>query len=60
MTLMWERSAGEWGFKCLKQLTKLTFKLKRFDESLKHYTRLLPYTRKAVTRKCAGIHPIST
>ena len=41
------------GFKALKQLTKLTFKLKRFDDSLGFYTRLLPYTKKAVTRKSA-------
>jgi hypothetical protein len=39
------------GFKALKQLTKITFKLKRFEESLTYYKRLLPYTKSAVTRK---------
>ena len=39
------------GFKSLKQLTKLTFRLKRFEQSLGYYSRLLPYTKKAVTRK---------
>jgi hypothetical protein len=41
------------GFKALKQATKLTFRLKRFEDSLRYYTRLLTYTKKAVTRKCA-------
>lgn len=39
------------GFKSLKQLTKLTFRLKRFEQSSGYYSRLLPYTKKAVTRK---------
>lgn len=39
------------GFKALKQLTKITFKLKRFEDSLGYYKRLLPYTKSAVTRK---------
>jgi COP9 signalosome complex subunit 2 len=43
------------GFKALKQLTKLTFKRKQFDDSLKYYMQLLPFTKKAVTRKCANL-----
>jgi COP9 signalosome complex subunit 2 len=46
-----EEEPGEWGFKALKQLTKLTFRSKRFEDSLKYYIQLLPYTKKAVTRK---------
>ncbi|TNY18202.1 PCI-domain-containing protein [Rhodotorula diobovata] len=44
---------GEFGFKALKQMTKLTFKLGRYDEALAHYKTLLTYTRKAVTRNVA-------
>ena len=39
------------GFKALKQLTKTTFRRKNFARSLEYYARLLPYTKKAVTRK---------
>jgi COP9 signalosome complex subunit 2 len=45
------------GFKALKQATKLTFRLKHFEDSLQYYTRLLTYTKKAVTRKCARFPP---
>ncbi|GAA5936027.1 hypothetical protein JCM3775_003559 [Rhodotorula graminis] len=44
---------GEFGFKALKQMTKLTFKLGRYDEALAHYKTLLTYTKKAVTRNVA-------
>ncbi|BGP23723.1 hypothetical protein JCM10295v2_002624 [Rhodotorula toruloides] len=44
---------GEFGFKALKQMTKLTFRLGRYDEALAHYKTLLTYTRKAVTRNVA-------
>ncbi|GAA5992718.1 hypothetical protein JCM10908_006896 [Rhodotorula pacifica] len=44
---------GEFGFKALKQMTKLTFKLGRYDAALKHYKTLLTYTKKAVTRNVA-------
>ena len=44
------------GFKSLKQLTKLTFRLKRYEASLKYYSKLLPYTKKAVTRKSVYKH----
>lgn len=44
---------GEFGFKALKQMTKLTFKLGRYDEALTYYKTLLTYTKKAVTRNVA-------
>lgn len=44
---------GDFGFKALKQMTKLTFKHERFDEALGHYKTLLTYTRKGVTRNVA-------
>jgi len=46
-----ERDKGDWGFKALKQSTKLLFlTLKRPDEALQTYTELLTYTKSAVTR----------
>ncbi|GAA6019162.1 hypothetical protein JCM10207_006569 [Rhodosporidiobolus poonsookiae] len=44
---------GEFGFKALKQMTKLTFRLGRYDEALDYYKTLLTYTKKAVTRNVA-------
>ncbi|KAM0750615.1 PCI-domain-containing protein [Meredithblackwellia eburnea MCA 4105] len=44
---------GEFGFKSLKQMTKLTFKLGRYDEALGYYRTLLTYTKKGVTRNVA-------
>lgn len=44
---------SEYGFKALKQMTKLTFRLGRFDAALAHYRVLLSYTKKAVTRNTA-------
>ncbi|GAA5991436.1 hypothetical protein JCM11641_005282 [Rhodosporidiobolus odoratus] len=44
---------GEFGFKALKQMTKLTFRLARYDEALSYYKTLLTYTKKAVTRNVA-------
>lgn len=44
---------GEFGFKALKQMTKLTFRHGRYDEALKHYKALLKYTKKGVTRNVA-------
>ena len=46
-----EDPPGDWGFKSLKQLTKTTFRRKQFERALGYYKRLLPYTKKAVTRK---------
>lgn len=53
MTRLPQFSPSGRGFKALKQLTKLTFRLQRFEDSLRYYTRLLPYTKTAVTRNYA-------
>jgi len=46
-----EEEKGDWGFKALKQSTKLLFLvLKRPNEALETYRRLLTYTKSAVTR----------
>ncbi|KAF5374988.1 hypothetical protein D9758_000524 [Tetrapyrgos nigripes] len=46
-----EQEKGDWGFKALKQSTKLLFLvLHRPNDALQTYTELLTYTRSAVTR----------
>lgn len=45
-----EEEKGEWGFKALKQMMKLHFKLNQFEEMMKSYKKLLTYMRGAVTR----------
>ncbi|PPR06129.1 hypothetical protein CVT26_005351 [Gymnopilus dilepis] len=46
-----EEEKGDWGFKALKQMTKLLFlELHRPHDALKTYTELLTYTKSAVTR----------
>ncbi|KIL01024.1 hypothetical protein PAXRUDRAFT_821032 [Paxillus rubicundulus Ve08.2h10] len=46
-----ETEKGDWGFKALKQSTKLLFlTLHRPADALTTYTRLLTYTKSAVTR----------
>ncbi|KII94022.1 hypothetical protein PLICRDRAFT_50014 [Plicaturopsis crispa FD-325 SS-3] len=46
-----EEEKGDWGFKALKQATKLLFlTLHRPTDALKTYTQLLTYTKSAVTR----------
>ncbi|TFK56507.1 PCI-domain-containing protein [Heliocybe sulcata] len=46
-----ESEKGDWGFKALKQSTKLLFlHLRRPNDALKTYTELLTYTKSAVTR----------
>lgn len=46
-----EPEKGDWGFKALKQQTKLLFLvLRRPHEALETYTQLLTYTKSAVTR----------
>jgi len=46
-----EEEKGDWGFKALKQSTKLLFlTLHRPQEALQTYTQLLTYTKSAVTR----------
>ncbi|KAL5282063.1 COPS2 family protein [Megaselia abdita] len=41
---------GEWGFKALKQMIKINFKLSNFDEMMIRYKQLLTYIKSAVTR----------
>jgi len=45
-----EEEKGDWGFKALKQMVKLSFQLGRFDDTLRYYDELLTYTKSAVTR----------
>ncbi|GAB4820519.1 hypothetical protein N2152v2_007565 [Parachlorella kessleri] len=49
-----EDDKGEWGFKALKQIVKIQYKLGRHDEMLKAYKDMLSYTQtSAVTRNAA-------
>jgi len=41
---------GDWGFKALKQMIKINFRLGKFDEMMKCYKMLLTYIKNAVTR----------
>lgn len=41
---------GEWGFKALKQMIKINFKLSNFKEMMLRYKQLLTYIKSAVTR----------
>lgn len=41
---------GEWGFKALKQMIKINFKLENYEEMMKRYKQLLTYIKTAVTR----------
>ncbi|KAJ2940700.1 hypothetical protein O0L34_g14809 [Tuta absoluta] len=41
---------GEWGFKALKQMIKINFKLGNFTEMMSRYKQLLTYIKSAVTR----------
>ncbi|KAI8612620.1 PCI domain-containing protein [Chytriomyces sp. MP71] len=45
-----EEEKGDWGFKALKQICKISFKLGRYDLVLKHYPVLLTYIKSAVSR----------
>ncbi|KAK0198778.1 PCI domain-containing protein [Armillaria mellea] len=46
-----ETEQGDWGFKALKQSTKLLYlTLRRPNDALQTYTQLLTYTKSAVTR----------
>ncbi|XP_074650276.1 COP9 signalosome complex subunit 2 [Tubulanus polymorphus] len=44
------KDKGEWGFKALKQMIKINFKLGNFDEMMNRYKQLLTYIKSAVTR----------
>jgi len=41
---------GEWGFKALKQMIKINFRLQNFEEMMTRYKQLLTYIKSAVTR----------
>jgi COP9 signalosome complex subunit 2 len=41
---------GDWGFKALKQMTKINFRRGQHTDALRSYTQLLGYTKSAVTR----------
>lgn len=41
---------GEWGFKALKQMIKINFRLNNFGEMMTRYKQLLTYIKSAVTR----------
>ncbi|KAK9824575.1 hypothetical protein WJX72_011432 [[Myrmecia] bisecta] len=45
-----EPDKGEWGFKALKQIVKLHYKLGQHDEMLQAYREMLTYVATAVTR----------
>lgn len=45
-----ETERGEWGFKALKQLVKLHFKLGNLKEMMSRYRQMLTYVKSAVTR----------
>ncbi|KAJ3071277.1 COP9/signalosome complex subunit Csn2 [Podochytrium sp. JEL0797] len=45
-----EAEKGDWGFKALKQICKVAFRLARYDLVLKHYPVLLTYIKSAVSR----------
>ncbi|KAH7644367.1 COP9 signalosome complex subunit 2 alien [Dermatophagoides farinae] len=41
---------GEWGFKALKQMIKINFRLGNYEEMMRRYKMLLTYIKNAVTR----------
>uniref|UniRef100_A0A0X3PVD8 COP9 signalosome complex subunit 2 n=1 Tax=Schistocephalus solidus TaxID=70667 RepID=A0A0X3PVD8_SCHSO len=41
---------GDWGFRALKQIIKIKFRLGRFEEMMQDYKTLLTYIKSAVTR----------
>uniref|UniRef100_A0A0N4ZFN6 PCI domain-containing protein n=1 Tax=Parastrongyloides trichosuri TaxID=131310 RepID=A0A0N4ZFN6_PARTI len=45
-----EDCKGEWGFKALKQMVKMTFKMEEYDMMLDYYKSMLGYTKSAVTK----------
>ncbi|XP_028411209.1 COP9 signalosome complex subunit 2 [Dendronephthya gigantea] len=45
-----EEDKGEWGFKALKQMTKINFKIGNYSEMMQQYKQLLTYIKSAVTR----------
>lgn len=45
-----EEDKGEWGFKALKQMTKINFKIGNYADMMQRYKQLLTYIKSAVTR----------
>lgn len=45
-----EQEKGEWGFRALKQMIKINFKLGNYEEMMKRYKELLTYIKSAVVR----------
>ncbi|OBZ85751.1 COP9 signalosome complex subunit 2 [Choanephora cucurbitarum] len=45
-----EEEKGDWGFKALKQMTKISFQQNKPDDTLKYYCQLLTYIKSAVTK----------
>lgn len=45
-----ESEKGEWGFKALKQIVKLKFRMGQFQQMISRYKEMLTYIRSAVTR----------
>lgn len=45
-----ESEKGEWGFKALKQVVKLLYKLEDYNDMLSSYREMLEYVKSAVTR----------
>ncbi|KAG2224694.1 hypothetical protein INT45_009009 [Circinella minor] len=45
-----EEEKGDWGFKSLKQMAKISFQSNKPEDTLRYYKQLLTYTKTAVTR----------
>lgn len=45
-----EQEKGEWGFKALKQMVKINYKLQKSGDMMQRYKELLTYIKTAVTR----------
>lgn len=45
-----EQEKGEWGFRALKQMIKIYFRLGKYEEMMKRYKELLTYIKSAVVR----------
>lgn len=48
-----EADKGEWGFKALKQMVKLYYKLGKYDKMMDSYRNMLTYIDSAVTRNAS-------
>lgn len=45
-----QQEKGDWGFKALKQMLKINYKLGNYVQMMEHYRELLSYIKSAVTR----------